>query len=108
MDINIATDYTKKPGGRYVVEGPYSGEEFRELVLKPAFIKALANGENLKVILDGGYGYGTSFLEEAFGGLVRDVKDPEIKNIEIVSEEEPEKKQRIQEYIQDAFKALGR
>ena len=33
--ISIANDYTKTPGGRHVNEGKYSGEDFRETVLRP-------------------------------------------------------------------------
>ena len=32
---------------------------------------ALRKGENITVYLDGVEGYGSSFLEEAFGGIVR-------------------------------------
>lgn len=65
--INIATDFSKTPGGRYVTDGPSSGEDFRERFLIPA----LAEGGVVVVELDGTRGYPSSFLEEAFGGLVR-------------------------------------
>ena len=65
--INIAKDYTLYPGGRYPVDGPYSGEDFRTKFLQPY----LASGEDIIIELDGTRGYGSSFLEEAFGGLVR-------------------------------------
>lgn len=75
ITINIATDYTKTPGGRFISEGEYSGQDFREKVLKPKFLQALENNDQLTVILDGGYGYATSFLEEAFGGLAREMRN---------------------------------
>ena len=56
------------------------------------------------VNLDGGYGYATSFLEEAFGGLVRETNDPDVQNIEIISEEEEGLIGRIKEYISAALK----
>lgn len=104
ITINIANDYTKTPGGRFISEGDYSGEDFRENVLKPKFFQALESNDQLTVILDGGYGYATSFLEEAFGGLAREVKNRKIKDIIIISEEEPQLVSKIQQYIKDALK----
>lgn len=104
ITINIAADYTKTPGGRFIAEGAYSGEDFRESVLKPKFLQALENNDQLTVILDGGYGYATSFLEEAFGGLAREIKNRKIKEIIIVSDEEPQLISKIQQYIEDALK----
>lgn len=104
ITINIATDYTKTPGGRFISEGEYSGQNFREKVLKPKFLQALENNDQLTVILDGGYGYATSFLEEAFGGLAREMRNSKIKDIIIISEEEPQLISKIQQYITDALK----
>ena len=104
ITINIATDYTKTPGGRFISEGEYSGQDFREKVLKPKFLQALENNDQLTVILDGGYGYVTSFLEEAFGGLAREMRNSKIKDIIIISEEEPQLISKIQQYITDALK----
>lgn len=64
-------DFAPSPGGRFVSDGEYSGEWFREEILAPALRKASAESETLVVILDGTSGYGSSFLEEAFGGLIR-------------------------------------
>jgi hypothetical protein len=69
--ITIATDFTKYPGPRYERDGPYSGEQFREAILVPALRSAQERDTVLTVVLDGVAGYGSSFLEEAFGGLVR-------------------------------------
>ena len=104
ITINIATDYTKTPGGRFISEGEYSGQDFREKVLKAKFLQALENNDQLTVILDGGYGYATSFLEEAFGGLAREMRNSKIKDIIIISEEEPQLISKIQQYITDALK----
>lgn len=57
MLINIAQEYTKTPGGRYCKEGNFSGEDFRKRLLVPRFRESIQKGENLKVVLDGGYGY---------------------------------------------------
>lgn len=101
MVINIAKEYTKTPGGRFIREGKFSGEDFRINMLEPKYKDAKANKEQLTVVLDGGYGYGSSFLEEAFGGLVRSLKDPQISKIVIVSEEEPKLIMDIKGYITD-------
>ena len=65
--IDISKDFSDVPAGRYKMDGPHSGERFRDDILIPA----LRTGEKVEVILDGAEGYGSSFLEEAFGGLVR-------------------------------------
>jgi len=65
--ISIARDFSRFPAGRFTTDGPWSGEGFRETILHPAL---LANSRVI-VQLDGTLGYGSSFLEEAFGGLVR-------------------------------------
>ncbi|MGH6887917.1 MAG: STAS-like domain-containing protein [Rhizomicrobium sp.] len=65
--IEVGRDFSPTPGGRYVANGASSGEEFRERLLAPA----LRNNDKVVVFLDGTAGYAGSFLEEAFGGLVR-------------------------------------
>lgn len=65
--ISIAKDFTPYPGGRIPEDGPHSGQEFREKFLMPIF----KTGEKIEIIFDGVWGYGSSFLEESFGGLVR-------------------------------------
>lgn len=67
-EINIAKDYSETPAGRYVADGPYSGARFRDDILYPA----LKEFDLVVVDLDGALGYGSSFLEETFGGLIRD------------------------------------
>ncbi len=69
--IIIAKDFSKFPGPRYIRQGPNSGELFRDTKLYPAFIEAYEKGSKLEIDLDGVAGYGSSFLEESFGGLVR-------------------------------------
>ena len=101
MTIHIANDYSKSPGGRYISKGPYSGEDFRESVLLPAFEKCQNNDEELIINLDGGYGYGSSFLREAFGGLARKTKNPNILQITLISDEEPQLIDDILGYMKD-------
>ena len=67
IEIHIAEDFSRAPAGRCRNDGPRSGEAFREDHLAPA----LREADKVVVHLDGVEGYGSSFLEEAFGGLVR-------------------------------------
>jgi hypothetical protein len=69
--INIGKDFSDHPIGRYRSDGDQSGEVFREDYLVP-LIKKLASGEKIQIILDDGVdGYGSSFLVEAFAGVVK-------------------------------------
>ena len=105
MDINICKDFSNTPGARYKSEGAFSGEEFREKLLEPKFLMARSKKEQLVIYLDGGYGYATSFLEEAFGGLSRKYGSEEIlKIIVIISEDEPAIEEEIKSYIREAKK----
>lgn len=65
--VSIARDFSRFPAGRWAAQSKTSGEEFRRRFLEPAVLA----GEPIAVDLDGVLGYGSSFLEEAFGGLVR-------------------------------------
>lgn len=65
--ISVAADFSPSPAGRYKGDGPFPGEVFRDKLLVPA----VNNNDVVTVDLDGTDGYGSSFLEEAFGGLVR-------------------------------------
>jgi len=85
--INIAHDFSRYPAGRHLSDGPFSGEKFRnEFLLEP-----LSNNEHCLIELDGVRGYGSSFLEEAFGGLVREGKfeaDDVLRLIELSASDE--------------------
>jgi STAS-like domain of unknown function (DUF4325) len=65
--INISQNFSAIPLGRFPSDSDYNGETFREKWLLPA----LKKNKSIEIILDGTEGYGSSFLEEAFGGLVR-------------------------------------
>jgi hypothetical protein len=104
--INIAREFSTTPGPRTRTEGRHSGEEFRESILGPRFRQAQDAGEKLQVELDGvKFGYPTSFLEEAFGGLAREL------GIEVVQQglafscsDEPSLETEIRRYIDDAMR----
>ena len=71
IHLSIANDFSKTPGVRFPQEGEFSGEEFRDKFLIPKVEEAIKRKENLEVDLDGTSGLGPSFLEEAYGGLIR-------------------------------------
>lgn len=107
MKINICKEYTDTPGGRYKEQGDFSGQDFRETILEPKYLDAIAKNEKLQIDLDGGYGYGSSFLEEAFGGLIRNLKEnykQALEIIEIKSDDEPRLIEDIKRYIEEAIK----
>lgn len=97
--ISVASDFSVYPGGRTPDDGPYSGEEFRDRLLAPH----LKNGEQVSVFLDGTRGYGSSFLEEAFGGLVRNgFAKEELRRLLSFDSARPGLIKEIWNYIDDA------
>lgn len=100
-------DFSKTPGSRARNEGAkaHSGEEFREDYLEPLFKKALSTSDTILVNLDGTIGYGTSWLEEVFGGLARIYgKDKVLEKLSFLSYEEEYLIEDILQYINDAEK----
>lgn len=71
-EIVIVKDFSNRPYGRYPDDGDFCGQNFRQNLLAPTLRKCLENGEVLTVNLDGYNRYGRSFLDEAFGGLIRE------------------------------------
>lgn len=69
INIDVA-NFSKTPFGRYTTDSDFSAEQFRETVLIPA----LRSSQGESIVVDFSrvaLGVGSSFLEEAFGGLVR-------------------------------------
>jgi hypothetical protein len=97
--ISIAKDFSRYPAGREKDDGDWNGERFRNDFLVPSIEKK----EKITVLLDGTRGYGSSFLEEAFGGLVRLGFDKQLvqKLIELESKDQS-LIEEIEEYIQNA------
>ena len=90
IEINVAKDFSVCPGGRYVSDGPNSGEQFRKMLLKPAYIKAQENKEKILINFDGCFGIPISFIDESFGGLSRELHNPNIlSDMIIISTEQP-------------------
>lgn len=98
-------DFTEELGHRYIAEGEYSGEQFREEILSKLIKECITNKEKLKIILDGTSGMPSSFREEAFGGLVRrcgfNAKELE-EILEFVSDDKFDLPSKIMEDIKKA------
>ncbi len=102
ININISKEFSITPGARYVKDGPHSGELFREQFLEKLFEDPNDNSE-ITVILDGTAGYGTSFLEEAFGGLARKFgKERCLKRFRFISNEDKLLIEEIIRYLENA------
>ena len=105
VTLSIATDFSRTPGSRYEREGEYSGEVFRRDFLYPKVRTAVEAATQLTINLDGTAGFGTSFLEEAFGGLIREngVTAPQLRQLlRIQSDEEPYLIEDIWTYVDEA------
>lgn len=66
-EFSIARDFSRNPGPRHKWQGPHSGELLRERLIK--LLSAQAG--KIIILLDGTTGIGSSFLDEAFGGLIK-------------------------------------
>lgn len=105
--LRVRDDFSRTPGPRLEKEGDFSGEAFRKTCLLPKFSEAVKQDCELIVDLDGTAGYGTSFLEEAFGGLIRNdgISYEQMKErITLISSEEEYLKEDIEEYMVKARK----
>ena len=95
--IRLAEDFSPFPFGRFPKQGPFSGERFREEMLVPA----LQRDEFVEVDLSGAKGLSPSFLEEAFGGLVRrGYQTSEVqRRVRVVLDSDPSIVALVQRYI---------
>lgn len=104
LKIKIAEEFTDSPGARHRSDGKFSGQEFREGLLRPRF-DAIEEGDKLLIDFDGVYGYPPSFLEEAFGGLVREIGNSDLveRKLAFKSDEEPSVISEVLKYIRKAL-----
>ncbi len=107
--ISIANDFTRYPSGRYARSGNTSGETFRETLIIPL----LEKGEGIEIDFDGTVGYGSSFLEEAFGGLIRSPRLNSMSSKSIIGHltlksQDSSIVQEVIEYMQNAAVRRGR
>lgn len=110
----VAKEFTPTPGVRSPKEGNFSGEEFLYRQLYPKMKQAIEDGSILVIDLDGTAGYATSFLEAAFGGLIRGSEDDKVsgldleivkKHLKFISHDDPYLEEEIEEYMHDAVLA---
>lgn len=101
--IDIGEVFSKYPAGRHPQDGKYNGETFRKKFLE----EPLSQSQKVTIEFDKAVSYGSSFLEEAFGGLVRTAKfdNDTIKSIELVSADSF-LIDEIKTYINDAINGL--
>ena len=101
--LSVARDFSRYPGGRFKRISQNSGEEFRERLLEPA----VKTGK-ITIDLDGVRGYGSSFLEEVFGGLVRTMNWKSRDEVDACLEVSASEKSLLLEVSQYINDALGR
>ena len=105
ISISIAKDFSQFPAGRYAGDGDFNGTRFRKEKLVPAL--RMCGSSVVEVSFDGVAGFGSSFLEEAFGGLVRvegmdkEFLDKHLK-ISTLEEDLQDFRDLAKRYIQDA------
>jgi hypothetical protein len=100
VNLDLGKSFSRFPAGRFRSDGPNSGEKFREEVLLPL----LNRGDtSVTILLDNALGYGSSFLEETFGGLVRKGfgRDKLVQLVRFVSDDDA-LIEEINDYIRDA------
>ena len=81
LKINIAKDYSRIVLGRWKRLGPYSGEDFYEIMLLPKYNEAVKKGVLLEIELDGTKGYPSSFLDQSFGELARNMGVDKVRSV---------------------------
>lgn len=103
----IASEFSPITGGRTPEEGDFSGELFRDEVLAPKYRECLNKGGCLEIVFDNCYGIGTSFLEEAFGGLVRKYGYVDVlKHIKLIANDDETILVNVPKYIKAAEHTL--
>lgn len=79
--LNVASEFSPVPMGRFRKDGDKSGEAFRDDLLYPQISEAINKKEILAVDFEGMKGLSGSFLDEAFGGLVRLKEGPSAEDV---------------------------
>lgn len=98
--IIISSDFTDAPGARHRADGPKSGEEFYEDILKPNFVDIKEKQEELLIDLDDTWGYASSFISGSFGRLSNEFGSEDVlKYLRFKSQDEPLLIEKIRDEI---------
>lgn len=101
--INVANDFSIIPSGRQKSDGSATGQHFYEILVES--LSGLADGQQITIDFDGVLTAGSSFLDEAFAGLIRNgiiTKNGFNETIIIIANEHPEIKEKIRKYVKEA------
>ena len=72
--IEIAEEFTDAPGGRFITDGPFSGEEFRQKFVEPL----LKDFDQVILQTNGLYGLPHSFISEVLKLPEKDLERVEL------------------------------
>jgi hypothetical protein len=94
-------EYSKYPGGRFIKLGPYSGEDFRENVLRKIFESP---NQSIEINATGVItSFSPSFLDECFGQLAKEYGIEEFKKkVKLYSEDNPSLPDKMMAYVKRA------
>ena len=105
ITIDIAKEFTQKPGARDYDDGKNSGQEFYERILKVKYLEVQNTDARLKIILDGTEGYASSFLNEAFSLLGTEFGADKVwSKLIIISNEIPKYIQKVKKGVYEVRK----
>ena len=101
VKYKFAEKYTKFPGGRFERLGPYSGEDFREKVLREIF----KSGKSIEIDATGVVtSFSPSFLDEAFGTLAKEYGLEKFKKtVNLFSDDNPALAEKMMYYVERAI-----
>lgn len=105
ITFNVADKFTRTPGGRYAQDGGYSAEALRSGYLEELYKATKPYGKKIVVELDGVYGYSRPFLEEVFGGMVREFLE-DIREVIVIKTDDEDYARAIDSDIKDALSLL--
>lgn len=94
--------YSKYPGGRFERLGPFSGEDFREKVLREIFE---SDDSSIEIDASGVVtSFSPSFLDECFGALAKEYGiDVFTKKIKMFSSDNPNLNDKMMYYVERAI-----
>lgn len=107
-NINVVSDFSAYPAGRYRTEGKFSGEAFLIDHLMAKMIAAITEKGILQINLNGMNGYPSSFISGSFGKLSfelgkllgqREASELILKHIEFICDDSSAKVKAIQDEI---------